>query len=267
MKVVVLLLLAAAIGATMIATITGFGVLEGKADNEVIISRVIDGDTVELAGGDRVRLLNINTPEKGQYLYREATKRLEELVKGKRIRLEADAEDRDKYDRLLRHLFAGNDHLNRILVEEGYAAALIIEPNTDYAEDILAAEQEARQAQRGIWQFSHIADAFCVGIHYFRYNAAGNDNENINGEFVEFRNSCTTAVDMTGWTLQDSSNKTYTFPALMVENKTTVTLHSGKGGDNETDLYWGNTRPVWNNNGDRLRAWNREGVLMLEYGY
>lgn len=235
--------------------------------NQITISRVIDGDTVELATGERVRLLNIDTPEKGQYFSAEATDRLEGLVLGRPVRLEADEEDTDKYGRLLRHLFVDEVHINLLLVEEGYARALIIEPNTNYADEIVGAESAARAAQRGLWQFDHITDAFCIGIHYFHANAAGNDNENLNDEFVRFRNACLYAVDMTGWTLQDASNKTYVFPVVVVEGKTTMTVHSGQGTDNETDLFWGNSRAVWNNNGDRLQMWNADGTLMLDYAY
>lgn len=72
---------------------------------------MIDGDTIELEGGERVRLLCIDTPERGQPGYTEATEFLRGLVEGKRVRLEADPEhaDRDRFGRLLRYvwLFTG----------------------------------------------------------------------------------------------------------------------------------------------------------------
>lgn len=72
---------------------------------------MIDGDTIELAGGERVRLLCIDTPERGQPGYAEATEFLRGLIEGKRVRLEADPKhnDRDRFGRLLRYvwLFTG----------------------------------------------------------------------------------------------------------------------------------------------------------------
>jgi endonuclease YncB( thermonuclease family) len=77
------------------------------------VARVIDGDTIELEGGERVRLLCIDTPERGQPGYTEATEFLRELVAGKAVRLEADPEhvDRDRFGRLLRYvwLFTGGE--------------------------------------------------------------------------------------------------------------------------------------------------------------
>ncbi|HWP01020.1 MAG TPA: thermonuclease family protein [Methylococcus sp.] len=122
------------------------------------VQRVIDGDTVWLADGERVRLLSINTPEiDGPYQTGEpggaAAKRwLESRLSGSRVRLERDVEERDRYGRLLAHLF-GEDgtHINRALVAAGLAVVDIHPPNLKYTDVLLAAQREAETHRRGIW--------------------------------------------------------------------------------------------------------------------
>jgi micrococcal nuclease len=81
---------------------------------------VIDGDTVEMADGDRCRLLGIDTPERGEDGFDEATDFLRELIEGKRVRLEADPDhdDRDFFGRLLRHVYLPDDRNVQVLIIE-----------------------------------------------------------------------------------------------------------------------------------------------------
>lgn len=231
------------------------------------VTRVIDGDTFVLENNERVRLLGIDAPEKGQFLWKEAKDYLTEKVKDKKVVLKPDKVERDKYGRLLRYVFIDNEFINLELIERGYAKVLIIEPNTKYALMFLEAERRARENKLGIWNFTNIRDAFCIGVYYFHYNAKGNDNENLNDEYIEFRNSCDYPVNLTGWKLSDGSNKIYIFPNFIAENKTTFKLHTGPGKNNATDLYWSQKSAVWNNDGDIVRMWNSDGDIVLEYSY
>ncbi len=234
---------------------------------EASVKRVIDGDTIELQNGERVRLLGIDTPEKGQYLYKESTEWLESLIENRQVTLERDITERDKYDRLLRHVYFGNRHVNLELVKIGYAKSLVILPDEKFSVEISEAEAQAIENNLGIWKYAQIPDVFCIGINYFHYNAKGNDNENLDDEFITFRNSCTYPVNLNDWILQDSANNTYIFSNFLLSNKTTVILHTGNGIDNETDLYWRKSRAVWNNNGDTLKMWNKNRDLILDYTY
>ncbi len=241
---------------------TGF--LAGKYKSEV--SRVIDGDTVELATKERVRLLGINTPERGQHFYKESKDYLKGLVENKTVFLESDVEDKDKYGRLLRHIYMGGLFVNIELIKAGYASAYIIPPDEKYKELFLEAEEGARSKGIGIWKIT-IKDAFCIGIFEFHYNARGNDNENLNGEYVVFRNACNYTVNMDGWHLKDEGKNEYMFKNFSVAEKAKFTLYSGSGKDTETELYWNRTRAVWNNNGDGLMMWNADNELILDYSY
>lgn len=105
------------------------------------VSRVIDGDTV-IINSENVRLLGIDTDEKGEKCYQEAKNRLEELVLGKEVRMERDIEDKDQYNRKLRYLFVEDKNINLTLVEEGLAIARFYK-NKKYKKEILDAEKKA----------------------------------------------------------------------------------------------------------------------------
>ena len=101
-------------------------------DTAVVI-RVIDGDTVEIEGGQRVRYIGIDTPEKGEYYFAEASQKNTELVLGKTVRLEKDASEVDRYGRLLRYVYVDDLFVNAELVHLGYARAVEYPPDTKYA--------------------------------------------------------------------------------------------------------------------------------------
>jgi micrococcal nuclease len=126
----------------------------GRPVEEARLVRVLDGDTieVELEGrAYRVRYIGVNTPERGQPFYAEATAANRALLEGKPLRLVRDVSETDRYGRLLRYVFAGEIFVNRALVEGGYAQALTVPPDVSCAEVFRAAEREARSAGRGLW--------------------------------------------------------------------------------------------------------------------
>jgi endonuclease YncB( thermonuclease family) len=83
---------------------------------------VVDGDTVYVSTGDKIRLIGIDTPERGECGYQEATDRLAQLVDGRTIALEAGArDDVDKYGRLLRYVIVDGVDAGGILISEGLA--------------------------------------------------------------------------------------------------------------------------------------------------
>lgn len=128
-----------------------------QVDGTVFVERVIDGDTIELEGGERVRYVGVNAPEsvdsrrKVQCFGNEASEYNKKLVLGKRVRLEADVEDRDKYGRLLRYVWLGDTMINEQLIADGYAQIMTIPPNVKYVERFRAAQTQAREAKRGLW--------------------------------------------------------------------------------------------------------------------
>ena len=63
----------------------------------VLVQRVIDGDTVVLADGERVRYIGMDTPERGEPFFDEATEYNRRLVEGRRVRLMKDDSDKDRF--------------------------------------------------------------------------------------------------------------------------------------------------------------------------
>jgi micrococcal nuclease len=126
-------------------------------DNLVKVVRVIDGDTVEIEGGERVRYIGIDTPETVdprkpvQCFGVEASKKNKEMVEGKMVRLEKDITDRDKYNRLLRYVWVGDVFVNLELVKQGFAYSYSYPPDIKYQDRIVKAQEEARGAKRGLW--------------------------------------------------------------------------------------------------------------------
>jgi len=99
-------------------------------------------------------------------------------------------------------------------------------------------------------------------------DAEDDDRENLNDEYVVFRNDGDSSLDLTGWIVGDEAGKTYQFPdGFMLDSDATVTLHTGSGTDTETDLYWDAGRPVWNNGGDTVTVTTSEGEVEIEEEY
>jgi competence protein ComEC len=99
-------------------------------------------------------------------------------------------------------------------------------------------------------------------------DAAGDDRENRNDEYVMFENTGDESLALSGWTVQDASGATYTFPEdAVLEPDATVTLRTGSGEDTRTDLYWDSGRPIWNNDGDTVIVTNADGEQVLTEAY
>ncbi|MEF8773994.1 MAG: lamin tail domain-containing protein [Halobacteriales archaeon] len=99
-------------------------------------------------------------------------------------------------------------------------------------------------------------------------DAAGDDRENLNDEYVVFENAGDEPLDLSGWTVSDEAGRTYTFPdGFELAPGERVTLHTGAGADTATDLYWGAGGPVWNNDGDTVVVRTDDGDVVLQESY
>ncbi len=119
------------------------------ANENTIVTKVIDGDTVVVGGGWHVRLLGMDADEKGYPCYEPAKNRLENLVLGKQVLLEKDKTDVDQYGRCLRYIFIGNTNVDAQLVKEGLAIARFYQPDVKYKTEITQAEKQAQENKLG----------------------------------------------------------------------------------------------------------------------
>ncbi len=213
----------------------------GVVREKVEISRVLDGDTVELSDGRRIRLLNINTPEKG-LPYSDLAK--EFLSNYSAVGLETAGLDR--YQRTLGRLYYGERYLNLEIVRRGMAHTYLVLDN----EDVLfeKAENYAKTNEKNMWEKSTLSK--CLTVEINKYD-----------EHVDIIDSCD--VDFTGWTIKDESTKTYKFKKDFSES---FRLYSEKGTDGEENIYWGRDN-IWNDDHDEIFVRDSNGLLVYYYSY
>ena len=130
-------------------------VLEGT------VVRVVDGDTIRVRIGarvERVRYIGVNAPELHHPTRgvepggREASELNRQLVADKRVRLELDVQERDRYGRLLAYVWVGDLMVNAELVWRGYAQVMTVPPNVRHQALFLKLQRDAREAGRGLWR-------------------------------------------------------------------------------------------------------------------
>lgn len=236
------------------------------------VKEVVDGDTIVLEDGTKIRYIGLNTPERDRPFYEEATDANRKLVEDREVRLEFDTVQIDQYGRTLAYVFVrgstsssqGETFVNLELLRQGYANAFTVPPNVKYEELFRETEREAREAGRGLWATQETG----VKITHIQADAPGPDGENPNGEWVEIVNEGSAAVNLEGYSLKDAANHIYTFPAFTLQPGATVRLYSGQGQDDASSLYWGREgEAVWNNDGDSAFLRDSEGNLVDDYNY
>lgn len=128
------------------------------------VIRVIDGDTIVIEGGQKVRYIGVDAPEvhnpkvSQECFGKEAAAKNKELVLRKLVRLTKDVSETDKYRRLLRYVYvvaSGSADLfvNEELVKSGFAHASTFPPDVSNAKRFVQLEREARKAKVGFWSF------------------------------------------------------------------------------------------------------------------
>jgi micrococcal nuclease len=141
-------------------TLGGGGGSGSHAGASATVARVVDGDTIVLRGGERVRYIGMDTPESVKpgtpvQCYAKAASHVnQQLVAGERVRLRYDAEREDRYGRTLAYVYRARDGLfvNAELVRRGYARQLTIPPNVAHAGLFRRLAAQARGRGRGLWR-------------------------------------------------------------------------------------------------------------------
>lgn len=134
-----------------------------RTDETVEVAFVYDGDTVRLKDGRKIRLAGINAPEvskkdkAGEPLADEARAHLSRLLdSGSRVRVRYEQERRDRYGRLLAHLYLPDgSSIEERLLDEGLAQQLVVPPNNWQSSCYQRIEQRARLQRRGVWRLDH----------------------------------------------------------------------------------------------------------------
>jgi micrococcal nuclease len=241
----------------------------GESSQSIAVSSVIDGDTLKLSDGITIRLIGINTPEKGQPYFELAKSKLEALTAAGDLDIQFDLEKLDRYGRTLAYLYSAEKFINLELVKSGVAVVETIPPNVIHAEEFSRAQQESRNNCRGIWEGLCSDDtSVCVQISGIN---RGESSPSLNSEWIEFINTCSASQDMGGYLIKDSSaSNSYTFNNFRLGPKERVKLYSGCSKNLQNSLYWQcpeRSSAVWNNDSDHAYLYNSKGKLISEAGY
>jgi micrococcal nuclease len=207
---------------------------------------------------ESLRLIGINTPERGECFADEAGEALAALTPAEgQISATIDVSDRDANGRLLRYLWIGDLSVNEELVRRGAAISRRYPPDVALAERFEVAQAEARETRRGLWApdaCGPAADAYVRTVDVV-FDAPGDDNFNLNEEYVIILNDGVNPVDLSGWSVKDeSASHRYRFPeGFVLTPGETLTLRTGCGDDFGTELFWCTVgSAVWNNDGDTV---------------
>ncbi|MCL5410515.1 MAG: thermonuclease family protein [Patescibacteria group bacterium] len=244
------------------------------------VEEVLDGDTIKLSSGEKIRYIGINTPEKGQPYAKEAAELNKSLVLNKEVKLEFDVQTKDRYGRTLAYVYAGDIFVNLEIVKNGLGVSETIQPNVKYQDEFVNAQKSAREKCLELWEGlcegkpSGVLGSEsnkCVKITSITADAPGDDNKNKNGEWVEIKSSCSVSASMKDWLLKDSSaSNEYHFKEFTLDAGKSVFIYSGCGQDSKEKLYWEcpeRKYAVWNNSTDHAFLYNEKGELISDYQY
>lgn len=125
-------------------------------ETEAKVTRVIDGDTIELESGVRVRYLLVDAPETtnghDDCYGQNAAQFNSDLVLNKTVHLSYDEQCTDNYGRSLAYVTVDGQEVNSLLVQRGYACVLYIPPDgAARADEFKALQLDAKNARRGLW--------------------------------------------------------------------------------------------------------------------
>jgi micrococcal nuclease len=245
--------------------------------------RIVDGDTIKVdwkGAVVSVRYIGVDAPESVKpnspvaWMGPQASAANQRLMdrSGGTVYLEKDVSETDRYGRLLRYVWIKTEGgwlmVNLELLRLGVAQVATFPPDVKYIDPwFLDAQAAARAAGIGLWGATpkpaasarETAVVVCGGTR----NASGDDNLNLNGEYVVLCNHSSGAVAMAGWSLtDDGARHTYHFGTFTLRGGGSVTLHSGAGTNSATALYWNNDGAIWNNDGDCAHLYSPQGVLV-----
>lgn len=124
-----------------------------QSSGTCLVSKIVDGDTIECDPVGRIRLIGIDAPERDQAPHGAASAEgLGHWIRqGSRVTLEPDVNRRDKYGRVLAYLWHDGEMVNWWMVREGWALAYRYEPDVRWADVLARAENSARGEKRGLW--------------------------------------------------------------------------------------------------------------------
>lgn len=242
--------------------IINYGWLDNAVNNflhtyeQVHVDRIIDGDTIE-SNKTSIRLLGINTPERGELYYEEAKEFLENLVLNKTVNLKYGKERYDKYQRVLAYIFLDNTNINLKIIENGLANIYFPSGKDQHYNEFKNAWEDCIDKNVNLCEKSVDKCADCIGLEEF------SDKE----QKVVLANNCGFSCDLTAWEIKNEGRKKFVFNNYILESNNNIEIIVGEGVDSRTQLYWSSEDYVWTETGDTIFLRDDEGKLVLWGSY
>lgn len=237
---------------------------------------MLDGDSFEADTPDgfaEMRMIGMNANE-GFECGGDAAKDalIDEIA---RTDVEVVIDDYDEFGRALVFVWHDSKLVNLDLIGRGLAVARTSFGHA-YEDDFDAAEDAARSAELGLWSPTACGAAVDVAVRIsdVNFDAAGRDDENPNGEWIDIANDEDGPVDLTGWSIRDESTRhRYNFPdGLVLAGNDWLRVRSGCEGDfadpASNDLFWCDPDgTVWSNSGDTAFLLGPGGSLVDSWSW
>jgi micrococcal nuclease len=224
--------------------------------NIVFVSRIIDGDTVELENGDHVRLLGINTPEKGEKYSNEAGKFLEKEILNKTVELRFGKDKKDLYNRTLAYIFLNGRNINQEIISNGFANAYFPSGKDSYFSPFLGEWKKCVEKSINYCEKSKNICASCILLEELNYDK----------QKIILKNICGFKCNLTTWQIKDEGRKKFIFPEFALDSNQEISILVGKNQTKGT-LLWERGDYVWTKSGDTLFLRDSENKLVLWQNY
>jgi len=171
---------------------------------KIHVDRIIDGDTIE-SNSTSIRLLGINTPERGEFFYEESKAYLESRILNQTVNLKYTRERYDKYNRVLAYVFLDNKNINVELVEQGYANYYFYGGRDSYSDELEDAWNKCINNNVNLCEKSVNSCSSCVNI----------DNS---GGFII--NNCGFSCDINSWEIKTEGREKFIFNGTLASGQT-----------------------------------------------
>jgi len=232
-------------------------VIDSFSDDEFVkVDKVIDGDTIK-SNENSIRLLGINSPEKGERYYEEAKDFLNKEILNKTIRLEYGKDKKDRYNRTLAYIFLNNENVNLKQVEQGFANYYFPSGKDVYYNNFKEAWENCIKENKNLCEKSVNPCGKCVLLKELDYNS----------QEAVFYNSCNYGCNLNNWRIKDEGRKNFIFSNFNLNSEKEVKIKVGEGKDNEEVLFWTGEDYVWTETGDTLFLRDSGGKLVLWESY
>ncbi len=218
-------------------TIDDWLIKEFGQNENVFVLRIIDGDTIVTDIG-RIRLLGINSPEKGEIGYTDALNFLKSKILEKNITIVFEGEKKDKYKRYLAYIYYNGENINLESVRRGYSNYYFPKKSPMHSKFKTAWNECLRDGLN-----------LCKKS---RYNCVDIDYSNVDNQKISIINKCSYNLDIGNWSIKDEGRKKYVFKKFILSSNEFLEI----GAENFGKKY------VWTKSGDSIIIRDADGLLV-----